>query len=38
MEESVLVIIDADDAIAHGYAHFQKTIDDLIEEDRDGED
>jgi hypothetical protein len=38
MEESVLVIIDADDAIAHGYAQFQKTINTLIEEDRDGED
>lgn len=35
MEQSVLVIIDADDAIANGFAHFQKTIDELIEEDRD---
>lgn len=35
MEQSVLVIIDADDAIANGYATFQKTIDELIEEDRD---
>jgi len=34
MEQSVLVIIDADDAIAHGYATFQKTIDELIEDDR----
>lgn len=35
MEQSVLVIIDADSAIANGFAHFQKTIDELIEEDRD---
>lgn len=35
MEQSVLVIIDADNAIANGFAHFQKTIDELIEEDRD---
>jgi hypothetical protein len=34
MEESALVIIDSDDAIAYGYAKFQKTIDEMIEEDR----
>jgi hypothetical protein len=29
MEESVLIIIDADDAIAKGYATFAQTIDQL---------
>ena len=37
MEQSVLVIIDADDAIANGYAQFHNTISELIEEDRDDE-
>jgi hypothetical protein len=33
MEQSVLVIIDADDAIANGYAKFARTIEDLTEQD-----
>lgn len=37
MEESALVIIDVDDAIANGYALLSKTIDEMIEEDDDEE-
>jgi len=33
MEQSVLIIIDLNDAIANGYATFRQTIDDLREED-----
>jgi hypothetical protein len=35
MEQSVLVIIDAKDAIANGYARFKQTIEDLMEKDSD---
>lgn len=35
MERLVLIIIDADDAIANGYASFKQTIDDLLIEDID---
>lgn len=35
MEESALVIIDVDDAIANGYAELKRAIDELIEEDDD---
>jgi hypothetical protein len=35
MEKSVLVIIDADDAIANGYAKFARTIENLMEQDDD---
>jgi hypothetical protein len=35
MEQSVLIIIDADDAIANGYAKFTQTIDQLRQEDLD---
>lgn len=34
IEQSALVIIDADDAIANGYAVFSQTLNDLIEHDR----
>jgi hypothetical protein len=37
MEQSVLVIIDADDAIANGYAKFARTIEDLMEQDNEDE-
>jgi hypothetical protein len=33
MEQSVLVIIDADDAIANGYAKFNQTIHDIMDND-----
>jgi len=33
MEQSVLIIIDANDAIANGYATFKQTINDLRGED-----
>jgi hypothetical protein len=33
MEQSVLVIIDADDAIANGYAKFNQTIHDIMDSD-----
>jgi hypothetical protein len=33
MEQSVLIIIDLNDAIANGYATFRQTIDDLRDED-----
>lgn len=35
MEESALVIIDVDDAIANGYAELKHAIDEMIEEDDD---
>lgn len=35
MEESALVIIDVNDAIANGYAELKQTIDEMIEEDDD---
>jgi len=37
MEQSVLVIIDADDAIANGYAKFARTIEDLMGQDNEDE-
>jgi hypothetical protein len=37
MEQSVLVIIDADDAIANGYAKFKRTLEDLMDKDDDHE-
>ena len=33
MEDSALVIIDINDAIADGYVRLSKTIQDLLEED-----
>ena len=36
MEQSALVIIDIDDAIANGYVRLSTTIDKLIEESKDG--
>jgi hypothetical protein len=33
MEQSVLVIIDVDDAIANGYARFSETIEELMQKD-----
>lgn len=33
MEQSVLVIIDSDDAIANGYANFARTMTDLLRQD-----
>lgn len=38
MEKSALVIIDIDDAIANGYVRLTKIVEELIEQDRDGED
>jgi ParB/RepB/Spo0J family partition protein len=37
MEESVLVIIDADDAIANGYAKFALTMEEIVKQDDDNE-
>lgn len=37
MEDSALVILDYDDAIAKGYARLKGEIDDMWEEDNDNE-
>ena len=37
MEKSALVIIDIDDAIANGYVRLTKIVEDLIEQDKDGD-